>query len=215
MLTKNNTMIFETSTGDTLRLDLVGSATIECENCYQESSFSLYGRSGKDGICDDCHKHSWIQFPTCCYSPDYEVVKFKTTAGYYRVVKQCQTCGKGDPLGIKVKDYDLSILRVREKVENVWERFDWWRYNQDITDRENGGTQKELYHAWLETDEWKEIRSKVLDRDRYTCQCCLVRAAEQVHHKSYQNYAGKSMLDIGFNLVSVCRKCHLRLHEQD
>ena len=71
------------------------------------------------------------------------------------------------------------------------------------------------YKEWRQTDAWKRIRAKVLNRDGHLCQCCLERQADVVHHLTYRNYAGKTVRDIGFNLVSVCNICHEKIHEKD
>lgn len=63
----------------------------------------------------------------------------------------------------------------------------------------------ESYQAYLESDEWKAIRAKVLKRDRHKCVLCG-KHATQVHHRSYHVKAliGAKTL----SLVSICRTCH-------
>ena len=65
------------------------------------------------------------------------------------------------------------------------------------------------YQDYLHTDLWKEIRARVLKRDRRICQVCKKRAST-VHHRSYslKTLRGK---DIS-KLISLCRKCHKKVH---
>ncbi len=51
---------------------------------------------------------------------------------------------------------------------------------------------------------WKALRQAILERDNYTCQECEAKATT-VHHKEYGSIGS-------FDLVSVCPKCHMRLH---
>ena len=67
---------------------------------------------------------------------------------------------------------------------------------------------KRLYSNYLESDEWKEKRSKVRRRARGWCERCKVRRREDVHHLTYQNVGNEKLTE----LVGVCRKCHEFLH---
>jgi hypothetical protein len=60
------------------------------------------------------------------------------------------------------------------------------------------------YDAYLRTDAWHERRAKVLERDEYVCQACLVRRAVQVHHTTYRHMFAEPL----FDLVAVCVACH-------
>lgn len=68
------------------------------------------------------------------------------------------------------------------------------------------------YRHYLLSPLWRDrIRPSVLVRDKYTCQCCKVAKAEEVHHLSYD-------LDVmrGQNsreLISLCSGCHDHHHE--
>lgn len=69
----------------------------------------------------------------------------------------------------------------------------------------------EMYNAYLKTKEWAAIRAKVLHRDNYKCQSCLVNKAVEVHHLTYYNVFEEH----AFELVSVCSSCHARIHDKD
>lgn len=72
----------------------------------------------------------------------------------------------------------------------------WWAYNQ-----------------YLQSNEWRTLRLKVLKRDGGKCVLGLngcTRRAVQVHHLSYKRVTREDMSD----LVSVCLNCHERHHSE-
>lgn len=64
------------------------------------------------------------------------------------------------------------------------------------------------YKEYLKSELWKEIRTKILTKNKHTCRYCLGRAT-QVHHLGYTMsvMSGKIL----FNLVCVCRECHEKI----
>jgi hypothetical protein len=66
------------------------------------------------------------------------------------------------------------------------------------------------YAAYLRTPEWQRRRALVLHRAGGTCEGCLSAPATEVHHRIYDR-VGNELL---FDLVAVCRKCHLRAHPE-
>ena len=71
---------------------------------------------------------------------------------------------------------------------------EWWRW----------------YNSYLESDEWREKRKFVLERDGYQCQGCLKEDATQVHHLSYKNVGEELM----YQLTSLCDFCHEKAHKK-
>ncbi|MBQ5767827.1 MAG: HNH endonuclease [Clostridiales bacterium] len=68
------------------------------------------------------------------------------------------------------------------------------------------------------TKRWKTISESVKRRDEYMCQICKrygrKREATHVHHimplEFYPEYR-----TAGWNLISLCRECHNRMHDRD
>lgn len=65
------------------------------------------------------------------------------------------------------------------------------------------------HHGTEQDKTMKEIRQKVLDRDRNVCQCCGFKAAkwQEVHHLN-DDHSDNSM----GNLATVCSFCHQCFH---
>ena len=70
---------------------------------------------------------------------------------------------------------------------------------------------KQNYSEYLLSEKWYEIRKKVLKRDNYTCQGCLEKEAEEVHHKNYTHLFDELL----FDLISVCKSCHIKIHSKE
>ena len=92
---------------------------------------------------------------------------------------------------------DAAVAQAEAYVidQNAGAANDWWQG----------------YGRYLETDEWRNKRRRVLDRDGGMCQACLIRTAEQVHHLTYKRVFHEPL----FDLISVCRVCHYALHSRD
>ncbi|MBD1373726.1 HNH endonuclease [Hazenella sp. IB182357] len=64
---------------------------------------------------------------------------------------------------------------------------------------------------------WKKARETVLLRDHYLCQFCFmgnkIVQADIVHHIEHLSERPDKALDAD-NLISVCAKCHNRLHPE-
>ena len=68
---------------------------------------------------------------------------------------------------------------------------------------------KERYHEYLKTDEWKNKREKRLCIDRHICTICGDDAVN-VHHLTYKNIFDENMEDI----TSLCLPCHKAQHQK-
>lgn len=68
------------------------------------------------------------------------------------------------------------------------------------------------YSQYLSSALWKEIRLRVLDNCKWTCQLCN-GAARQVHHRSYDKRTmnGSKLT----HLLAVCSRCHKRIEFDD
>jgi len=65
------------------------------------------------------------------------------------------------------------------------------------------------HKKYLRTQVWADLRSKVVRRDRYTCQHCGSKEDLNVHHQSYPKILGTESID---TLITLCRECHTEEH---
>jgi len=76
-------------------------------------------------------------------------------------------------------------------------------YNDDGTDVKISGS--EVYGSFW----WPIARSAVMERDSNKCQLCGSTELLEVHHVMPRHLGGS---DHPFNLVTLCRFCHDRVH---
>jgi len=141
--------------------------------------------------------------PAPCQCLRTEVRERTIRGGSKQFVRQCLDCGEsvGNPvkqLGA-VAPFDEELTRrdrerrtaVRLAAQEA-ESARWW----------------DSYHGYMASQEWADLRTKVLERDKYLCQGCLTAKATEVHHVTYQNFGA----ELAFQLLSLCRPCHERYH---
>lgn len=149
-----------------------------------------------------------------CEHPATTIVRVRyVRAGNEQVRELCDVCGSS-LRSIKKAEFgaDLeSLPLVEDTFVAEWRE----RYYQNTEDErlrqreEERDRWWEKYTDYLETHKWREIRAKVLDRDKYVCQGCLSASAEQVHHLTYENVFN----ELAFQLVSLCHHCHRKIHD--
>lgn len=126
--------------------------------------------------------------------------------GSVQYVRQCLDCGEavGSPVrqdGNDVPAFDESLrqaIRVNraatiERIKEI-ERTTWWGH----------------YQEYMASDDWQAVRQKALKRDGMQCQGCLDAPATDVHHRTYEHFGNEFV----FELISLCRPCHERMHEK-
>jgi hypothetical protein len=82
-------------------------------------------------------------------------------------------------------------------------------YDSDQGSLINGKSMNELtYSEKLRLPAWQKKRLKILERDRWTCLCCLDQNTNlQVHHEHYKGFANPE--DAPDNtLGTLCEHCH-------
>jgi len=168
-----------------------------------------------------------------CRNHNLIFVKRKSSNGVWMLNKQCLECGMFDS-----KAYAHNIIKINEIQEaniHLKEAFEKIKYNEAM--QESTRKREEFYlkreedreeyyknkteerQSWLDnvhtpylkSNEWKEKRKKVLFRDKFTCQACLINEANEVHHLTYKHYKQEPL----FELISMCSKCHINLTKQD
>ena len=110
-------------------------------------------------------------------------------------VKDCPICGK--PMYIRASD------RAKGKKYCSWEC-------RKIGMRGNGNANWKNdpdYRGW----DFKDARTKVLERDNYCCTQCGDNHLLCVHHITPWEYSHDNNLT---NLITLCISCHLHIHRE-
>jgi hypothetical protein len=82
-----------------------------------------------------------------------------------------------------------EIKKYSEQLEKSGPTYERYQSEYINVKRKNQIDNWRLQHAeYLQTNQWKTIRQKVLKRDNYLCQGCLEKPATEVHHKTYENW---------------------------
>ena len=68
------------------------------------------------------------------------------------------------------------------------------------------------YHDYIKSDAWQRVRREALKRDGYVCQQCGTGKNLEVHHINYEHLGQDGELN---DVITLCRKCHVKVHEQD
>lgn len=126
---------------------------------------------------------------------------------------QCITCGMTGECISKHKVSDL--IRAGEKIEPYDDgiRSRYWERRRRLFEGKKENDRDEWwqwYNAYLQSDEWKNKRERVKERENNICQGCRSRLIEVVHHLTY-SHAGRELL---FQLVGLCSTCHAVVHEE-
>lgn len=71
---------------------------------------------------------------------------------------------------------------------------------------------------FYKSKKWESVRDSVLRRDGYLCQSCKrygrLKGAAHVHHANpFEIYPELALQK--WNLVSLCRECHNRMHDRE
>lgn len=82
--------------------------------------------------------------------------------------------------------------------------------NKNFTYLSEKEMRKAEYQEYLNSDHWKQIRLKALERAGNKCQLCSSKENLNVHHNTYKNRGHEDLND----LVVLCRKCHAKFHDK-
>jgi 5-methylcytosine-specific restriction endonuclease McrA len=63
----------------------------------------------------------------------------------------------------------------------------------------------------LDSESYRELHSRVLERDGWRCQVCGRMQNLQVHHLKFRSHSGG---DVEQNLITLCAECHEQMHQK-
>jgi hypothetical protein len=136
-------------------------------------------------------------------------------------------CGKfiddvpGRPRTDTLKDVDCRLCQTgfQSFVEFEQSQQHWRRLAEENAQAraEQDRLWWDQYSEYLLTDTWNAKRIAVLERANHACEGCGQAKATQAHHLEYSRQCAPGSeawisQEKLFNLVAVCRQCHLDLH---
>ena len=68
-----------------------------------------------------------------------------------------------------------------------------------------------LYQEYMRSEEWKEKKQIILERDQRWCQLCGDENNLHVHHLTYNRVGDEAL----FDLVTLCSHCHAHEHGKE
>ena len=159
-------------------------------------------------FCPICYDYKQTEL-NCTH--DYKLYLFELSNGSLQLRRYCKLCHYRDSEIIKQKEYDISKIAIKK--ESSYQEFMSKNYDSESSERklfisklkEN---QEKIYYKkyydYINSEEWQELRQKILKRDGYKCQICN-KSANHVHHLTYVHFTKEYM----FELVSLCEMCHI------
>jgi len=127
--------------------------------------------------------------------------------GTLHCAEQCLTCG--NRIGNWLPTPDAPVENWDDLLQEQWNRQESVEWEVRRQQADNEFEKRRLqYHEYLQSPEWRDLRKRVLERDGYLCQGCLMADASIVHHLTYDH----AMNEFLWELVSVCDPCHDRYH---
>jgi len=142
-------------------------------------------------------------------------IRFGTAAnGTVMYKKQCVRCGWLDkdwiPHG-KIEDRH-DIKPIDDELRNVYNQS---KRELEVAIKEKIREKEKVffdaeYGEYLQSPGWQAKRIPVLKRCCHVCEGCGMSNATEVHHLTYQNVGNEFL----FELVGLCKDCHLRYHEK-
>ncbi len=91
--------------------------------------------------------------------------------------------------------------RKREEIKRAWEA--------RCAEFEK---RRKAYAEYLNSDKWKEKRAERLKIDGYRCRLCGTGKNLVIHHVTYVRFGNEDVIQ---DLITLCKKCHNRVHQND
>ena len=165
--------------------------------------------------CQACHRVGYSKLEECCRNPRQIVAILRHDHNLSFLYHQCLNCGGAE----KTKP-----LKSKEYSEQIRSEFNQWSFEEwkDLKKTEGNeiyegikhsnykNSNRYKYHQYLLSDDWKEKRKLVLERDNNICQFCRILTAVDVHHLHYGNLFNEPLED----LRCVCPDCHRLIHNK-
>jgi len=150
---------------------------------------------------------------------NFAALRRRMVGGYETLHMQCTHCGRSISGSLTKREcFDFASLNQwddalpeswRRKIQADFETEHQARVRELTHHQETRQSRRARYAEWLRTSpEWRAVRSRVMRRANFVCECCLETEARDVHHETYE----LGVLPPAWLLRAVCRTCHQSLH---
>lgn len=125
---------------------------------------------------------------------------------------QCMICGGNVGGALKKSDWIANPKPFDESLQRDESNRRWQHEQETRADqaRADSAAWFKEHDAYLQTDAWKALRRKVIDRESGLCQGCRDTRGAHVHHLTYARWKRELLID----LVLLCEACHDLAHEK-
>lgn len=165
--------------------------------------------------CLICDYLTPIMISDCCKNPFLNIT-IDNKNHNIRLHRQCLNCG-----GCIDRTKPLSYKKYSEEIRLEFSHYNYDNWHEErknenrnlwesVNERNSETSKFAKYSNYIQSNEWKIIRKKVLIRDNNLCQVCKKNSAEEVHHLTYDNLFREELED----LLSVCKTCHKEIHKK-
>lgn len=177
--------------------------TIKCLNCNK-----LFSK--KENKYDNIPYKQFLKIKFCCRKCYLEYCHRNAKKVFNKNVFKCSECKKE-----RLVDYkELWVIKKR----NATKCFKCSRLKKGHTNRGsfkkgiipwNKGKGKATYWQRIKTSKrWKDWRTRVFKRDKYTCQKCWKQGGELHPHHIKQKSLFPELIFIVSNGLTLCKDCH-------
>lgn len=175
----------------------------DTERCCDEPKSVLRCRTIKGGA-----KQAITQCKNCGYygSKGYRAVGKKDWPSFITAVEQLPAF---DEEAFQCADTLLFDKRTKDAIKDRGNpKAQESRLRLAQADLERREAERAIRAPYYQSEEWRAVRQRVMQRARNVCEGCCNSPAVEVHHMTYENF-GKEFL---WELRAVCKPCHERYH---
>lgn len=169
---------------------------------------------GDDALLDGAYA-DWLA--GACQHDRLFVLKWENAGGATCYRRRCGDCGLG--VGGQIRHADIAGETVTTEPRERYDRTeDAYRVRRqaeydaiaNAAAARSQPARRFEYSDYLLSDSWRRKRALILKRANHTCEGCLSRPADEVHHLTYAHIYN----EFAFELVALCGTCHDRWHQQ-
>ena len=99
----------------------------------------------------------------------------------------------------------VIINLIRQKRMREYEKDELEIYYEMLNDKQD-------YHEYIKSPEWKEVSRQAKERAGYRCQLCNRSGDDKSLHTHHRTY-DRLFFELESDLIVLCESCHKKLHD--